>query len=449
MYFIYSLLFTLGFVILLPRFLIDVFRHGKYVAGFKERLGNVSPPDFGKPVIWIHCVSVGETQAARPLVAGLRSRFPSHSIAISTTTRTGQELARQIFDKQVEKIFYFPFDWRFVVRKTVRSIRPFAVILMETELWPAFLRECERKQIPVAIVNGRLSDKSFRRYSLIKNFMSRVLKSIRLALMQTEADAERLSALGMKPDKIHVCGNLKFDVGSHSQANEVVEDFRRRFRVRDDLPLILAASTHAPEERVMLEAFKRILSSHPAARLVIAPRHPERFAEVEGQIKETGLRWSRRTAQASQGDVLSQVILVDTIGELPSLYPLATLVFVGGSIARTGGHNILEPASAGVPMITGPYVHNFRSIMETFVNGDAIVQLPEMTQPKFAGHLAGLMSNLISDKPRRIILGANAQKLFEQNRGATDHVLNHLETMIHSGIREGAKNESAKEPVFL
>src|SRR6266567_7809235 len=198
MYFVYSLLLTLGFVVLAPRFLFDALSKGKYVAGFRERLGLLSPiPNDARPVIWLHCVSVGETQAARPLLAGLKERFPDHSLVVSTITSTGQKLARDLFKDQTVKIFYFPFDWRWTVRRTLNAIRPSLVLIMETEVWPGFLHECRIQQIPTGIVNGRLSERSFRRYRLVKPFITRVLQCLKFAIMQTEADADRLRRLGL------------------------------------------------------------------------------------------------------------------------------------------------------------------------------------------------------------------------------------------------------------
>ena len=213
MYLVYSLLLTLGFLILLPRFIIDALRHGKYVAGFRERLGGLQPVDDSGRVIWLHCVSVGETQAARPLVKGLRQHFSNYTLVVSTTTRTGQKLASELFENEAVRVFYFPFDWRWTVRRALKAIKPSAVLIMETEIWPRFLRECYLQKIPVTIVNGRLSSQSFRRYRWIKGFVSRVLNYLRMAVMQSEADAGRIRALGLDPARVFVSGNLKFDAG--------------------------------------------------------------------------------------------------------------------------------------------------------------------------------------------------------------------------------------------
>lgn len=434
MYFIYSLLLAVGFLILLPRFLYDALRHGKYVAGFRERLGTLSPAN-GQALIWIHCVSVGETQAARPLVLELKKQLPNRRIAISTTTLTGQSLAREIFKNDAEKIFYFPFDWRWSVRRTLKALRPEAVLIMETELWPGFLRECERQQIPVVILNGRLSERSFRRYRLFRGFMSQVLRGVSLAIMQTEADAGRLRSLGIAAEKVQVSGSLKFDAGALPLNDALTAELRERFNFSDDLPLILAASTHSPEERIVIEAFKRLIAQAVrAARLLIAPRHPERFAEVAALLGASGLSWTRRSAPQKETDKAARVILLDTIGELQSVYSLATVVFVGGSIAKTGGHNILEPAAVGACILTGAHTYNFREIIEKFVRAEAIIQLPAMPDSDTTLELQKLFTALLTDRDKRRLLGERARQLVNQNRGATERTMESLKKLLASPV---------------
>jgi 3-deoxy-D-manno-octulosonic-acid transferase len=448
MYFIYSVLLGLGFLLLLPRFLLDAFRHGKYIAGFRERWGSVTPiKKNGRPVVWLHCVSVGETQAARPLVRGLRQRFPDHLIAVSTITRTGQNLAREVFKDDAAKVFYFPFDWRRVVRRTLKAIKPDSVLIMETELWPGFLRECEQQQIPVAIVNGRLSEESFRRYRWIRPFMRRVLSSLSLAIMQTEADAERLRSLGMDFRKTLVSGNVKFDASTTHSTDSLTAEFRERFEPIDRSDLILAASTHAPEEVIILNGFRQVLhhaepGSGSTPRLIIAPRHPERFSEVAELIKASGFRWVLRSSPPSASDRQAQVILLDSIGELNSIYPLASIVFVGGSIARTGGHNILEPAALGTSVITGPYTYNFQSIVETFVAAGAIIQLQPMSDSAAIVALSNVISELLADPDRRRQLGALSQNLVNKNRGATDRTLDSLTALLSAPAKDVERFQS-------
>ncbi len=437
MYFIYSLLLGLAFLILLPRFLFDAFRHGKYVAGFRERLGRLTPiQNGGQPVIWIHCVSVGEAQAARPLIQGLRQRFPGHSIAISTITLTGQNLAREIYKDDAAKVFYFPFDWRWAARRTLKTINPAVVLLMETELWPGFLRECQSREVPVAIVNGRLSEQSFRHYRWIKSFMSRVLSSLSLAIMQTDADAARLKQLGMDADRTYVSGNMKFDAGTASVDDSLTTEFRERFNLTEDAPLILAASTHAPEEEILVSTLKRLNSrSATKPRLMLAPRHPERFSEVADSLEASGLRWTRRTSPKAPTDVQAEVVLLDTIGELRCAYALAAIVFVGGSIAKTGGHNILEPAAIGAAVITGPHTYNFKLVVEKFVDAGAILQLPPVSDSATILELSNQCLGLLADPGRRQELGERARRLVDQNRGATVRTLDFLTPILPSSAK--------------
>lgn len=441
MYFIYSLLLAVGFLILLPRFLYDAFSHGKYVAGFRERLGAVTPVNT-QPLLWIHCVSVGEAQAARPLVMELKKQLPNHRIAISTTTLTGQNLAREIFKSDAEKIFYFPFDWRWTVRRTLKALRPEAVLIMETELWPSFLRECERQTIPVVVLNGRLSEASFRRYRLFRTFMSRVLRGVSLAIMQTEADAERLRLLGIAADKVRVSGSLKFDAGALPLNEALTRQLAERFNFASDSPLILAASTHAPEERIIIDTFKRVIAQAvPSARLMIAPRHPERFAEVAALVDAAGLPWARRSLEAKPTDNTARIVLLDTIGELQSVYPLATVVFVGGSIAKTGGHNILEPAAVGACVLTGAHTYNFREIVKAFVQAEAIVQLPAMPDSEIELALEKMFVTFLSDQHIRRLMGERARQLVNQNRGATERTMALLKELL-AGSAASAKSVS-------
>lgn len=444
MYFIYDLLFGLAFLILSPRFLIDAFRHGKYVAGFRQRLGFVAPLASSQPVIWIHCVSVGETQAARPLVHRLREQYPQHLIAVSTTTLSGQKLAREVFKHDAACVFYFPFDWRIVVRRTLKAINPAIVLIMETELWPGFLRECQQQQIPVAIVNGRLSEQSFRRYRLIRGFMKRVLSSLTRAIMQTEADADRVRALGMAAAMTLVSGNLKFDAGILPLTDALTAAFRARFKIADGSRLILAASTHDPEEVIIINALRQVISqSNLPTRLMIAPRHPERFNDVADLIKTSGLRWARRSSLPDVSDGQAEIILLDSIGELHSVYSLAAIVFVGGSIAQTGGHNILEPAAVGAAVITGPHTFNFESIMKTFVNAGAIVQLPAKSESGAMVELAKVISELFTDPARRLKLGTLAQKLVNENRGATERTLQALGPLFAATTKAKKRSDSS------
>jgi 3-deoxy-D-manno-octulosonic-acid transferase len=422
MYLAYSLLLSLGLLVLLPLFLFKALAHGKYIAGFRQRLGSV-PPVSGKPVIWLHCVSVGETQAARPLAARLKQQFPHHALVVSTITLTGQNLARNVFRTQAESVFYFPFDWRWSVRRALKAINPVAVLIMETELWPNFLRECKAREIPVALVNGRISRQSYGRYALIKFFLRRVLASLSIAVMQSEADAERLQHLGMPNEKLFTAGNLKFDADAGSDLTDTTTEIAQRFGLHSDVPLLLAASTHEPEEKIILESFKQ-LRTKQEVRLMIAPRHPERFNEVASLIQNSGLSWTRRMNLPEPSDSDAAVILLDTIGELPATYSQAAVVFVGGSIVDRGGHNVLEPAAAGTAVVTGAYTHNFHAIVNLMAEAGALVQLPPAQGTSMAIlQIAKALSELLASPEARAELGRRAKKLVSENQGAADRTV--------------------------
>ena len=438
MYHMYSLLLTLGFVVLLPRFLVDALRHGKYVAGFRERFGSLVETSTNKPVIWLHCVSVGETQAARPLADLLSQKFPQYSLVVSTITLTGQNLAREIFQAKATRVFYFPFDWRWSVRRTLRAIKPTVVLLMETELWPNFLHECDRAHVPVVLINGRISAKSERRYRMVRGFLKEVVGDLTMAIMQAEADKERLQQLGMPSEKLFVCGSLKFDAVGMPPSSLLAATFRQRFGLNDsDVGLILAASTHAPEERILLESFQILAKKQThKLKMMIAPRHPERFSEVASLIQRSGLSWARRSSADSDSDRRADVILLDTIGELPAVYPLAKVVFVGGSIANFGGHNILEPAAVGGCIITGAHTHNFQAIVKEFVQARAILQLPAMTDREMVVELSRTLEAILSEPDRCEALRRRAALLVQQNQGATERTLKLLEPLLMDAVAQ-------------
>jgi 3-deoxy-D-manno-octulosonic-acid transferase len=424
MYLAYSFLLTLGFLLLVPRFIFHAFTHGKYVAGFRERLGSIpANPNNKRPVVWLHCVSVGETQAARPLVRRLQKEFPQYSLVISTITLTGQRLAQDVFRNEADNIFYFPFDWRWTVRRALANVDPVVVLIMETELWPNFLRECQLRGIPVGLVNGRISRQSFRRYSLIKFFFKRVLSGLDIAVMQSEADEQRIHDLGFPAENLFTSGNLKFDAGAIPAGSSATAELRKRFNLDGNVPLILAASTHDPEEKIILESLRQLRTGVEKPRLMLAPRHPERFQEVASLLESSGFAWSRRTATPQQKDSFCDVILLDTIGELPAAYPLAAIVFVGGSIAKKGGHNVLEPAAAGACVVTGAYTDNFEAIINLLDENSAIVQLPPLKDRDVANRLTEVLDDLLMKPQLRKELGNRARQLVVTNQGAADKTI--------------------------
>jgi 3-deoxy-D-manno-octulosonic-acid transferase len=439
MYLAYSLLLSLGLLVLTPRFLFQARAHGKYINGLRQRLGGL-PPVNGKPVIWLHCVSVGETQAARPLAERLKREFPHHALVVSTTTLTGQKLARDVFRTQAESVFYFPFDWRWCVRRALRTINPTVVLLMETELWPNFLRECEVRQIPVALVNGRISRTSFRRYNLIRWFFSRVLSSLSIAVMQSETDARRLEALGIPAKSIFVAGNLKFDAEVATGLSEKTEEIGKRFGLHSGVSLILAASTHSPEEELILESVKQLGTKQPV-RLILAPRHPERFNEVAGLIQKSGFSWARKTDAPDPNDATATVVLLDTIGELRATYSLADVVFVGGSIVDKGGHNVLEPAAMGAAVVTGAHTHNFQAIVNLMEEAHAIVTLPRVKGRAASEEMTHVFARLLQNQTERLELGSRAKQLVTDNQGAAVRTMKLIEPLVSQGPRERSESD--------
>jgi 3-deoxy-D-manno-octulosonic-acid transferase len=448
MYFLYSILLGIGVLALLPRFLLDAARHGKYAAGLGERAGSLPAFDAGgRPVVWLHCVSVGEAQAARPLARALLEEYPGYALVVSTTTLTGQRVAREAFEGQAARVFYFPFDWAWSVRRALRAVNPSVVLLMETELWPRFFRECRRRGVSVALVNGRISEKSFGRYKLIRPFIRRVLSDLSLAAVQTEADAARLSALGLAPERARVTGNVKFDI-EETATLPLAEELRQRFRINSDRPLLVAASTHAPEERVVLEAFKLLNSGAKRPRLLVAPRHPERFGEVASLLEASGLSWARRTDEPRGRDAECDVILLDSIGELRAVYTLAEVVFVGGSVAPVGGHNVLEPALDARAVVTGPHTSNFKSIVATLLERDALVRLPDTQEPRAAAReLARALRELLDDEVKRRRTGERARAVLEENRGATARTVELLAPLLNQMSEAGCQMLVEEKPL--
>jgi len=430
MFLLYSFLLTVGFLVLLPRFLFQE----KYAASFRQRFGNLPAFDAeGKSVCWLHCVSVGETNAARPLVRELKKNFPEYKLVISSTTLTGQTLAREIFAEDAELIFYFPFDWKFSVRRALRRINPTVVLLMETEIWFNFVREAGKFGAKVVVVNGRLSEKSASRYALIPKTMQHVLHYFDLALMQGQKDANRLTNLGIRSPKVKVTGNIKFDQADGETESDLTKEFRQRFAVSKDAPLIVAASTHAPEESLVLDAFKSVYknaATEKLPRLLIAPRHPERFAEVAQIIKSTGFDWARRGEEPSTRDKNAEIILLDSIGELRAIYPLAEIVFVGGSLIPHGGQNILEPAAARKAIVSGFYTMNFEAIVKELLSQNALIQLPKLAPKDVSAKLAETLAELVNNLERRDKLAANAFRVLQSNRGATQKTIEYLKLLM-------------------
>ena len=434
MYFLYSLVTLLALVALSPYFLYQALRHNKYVGSFRQRLGYL-PVSFnldGDDSIWVHAVSVGEVLATKSLIADLRRRYPRLRIFLSTTTLAGQQLARRNVT-DVDAVFYFPFDWGFSVRRTLNRVQPRLFVMIETEIWPNLLRECRRRQIATVLVNGRISYRSFPRYQLIRPFFRRVLADIDRFCVQGDEAARRLISLGAEPARITITGSLKFDalegIPTPGRGRERVLRF---FRMSANRPVLVAGSTLKGEEEAVVRAFNRLRTAGGSPLLVIAARHPERFAEVERLCRQEGLSTVRRTELPIDAEPRADAVILDTIGELAEVYQIATVVFVGGSLVRAGGHNILEPAVFGKPIIFGPHMENFAEIAETFLANDAAVQVRSDRELETA------VVSLIGDPVRRARLGAAARALVDANRGAKDKTLAVIAGLVPPEDRERA-----------
>jgi 3-deoxy-D-manno-octulosonic-acid transferase len=420
-YLLYSLATAVVLVACAPYFLYQALRHSKYIGSLRQRLGYlpVSVNLDAEPSIWVHAVSVGEVLAARPVIAELRRQYPALRLFLSTTTRTGQTLARQSV-ADVDGVFYLPFDWRFTVRRTLRRVRPRLFVMVESEIWPNLLRECKARGVKTVVVNGRISRRSFPRYKLVKRWFSRVLADIDRFCVQGEETARRLIALGADPARVVITGSLKFDaLQTVPVPGRGPQRVLRFFRVRPGRPVLMAGSTSKGEEEPVVRAFNRLRATPggQGALLVIAARHPERFAEVERLCRQEGLSTARRTELPIDDEPRVDAVIVDTIGELAHLYQIATAVFVGGSLVPVGGHNILEPAAHGKAIVFGPHMENFSEITETFLANGAAVRVHD------EGELEEALLSLIGDPVRRARLGAAARALVVANRGAKDKTL--------------------------
>jgi len=388
-----------------------------------ERFGHIPETELSRirnrPVIWLHAVSVGESIAARPLLKALRSRYPDHAILVSNTTETGRGTAVSFPEKDL--CIYFPFDFLPAVRKSLDAIKPELVIIMETEIWPNFTREAATRNIPVMLANGRISDRSFSRYLKFSWFFRHALQLFSRLCMQTETDCERIVAIGAPPERTERAGNLKYDIPFRQIGQDEKLQLKELYSIPDELLVLMAGSTHAGEEQPVIETFKKLLPVIDGLLLVLVPRHPERAAEVAGLLERSGVPFRRRTSlQGSEVFQRGEALLVDTVGEMMNLYAVSDVAFVGGSLVPTGGHNLLEPASMGVPSVFGPHMSNFREIAELVLQYGAGVQVDSS---------AGLLEScraLITSAELRRVLGLNGLKLMRDNGGATER---HMEVI--------------------
>ena len=406
---------TLG----VPYWLLRMATSGKYREGLSQRLGAVPKYLSGRDprrAIWIHAVSVGEVLAASRLMKELGVRAPAFRIVLSTTTPTGQKLARE--QVGAANAFYFPLDFAWVIRRYLRRLQPALLVLIETEFWPNVLAECRKAAIPVAVVNGRISDRSFPRYMRLRLLWKRILSSIALILAQSDEDVKRLNAIGAPPHRVRFGGNLKFDVRAVETAGVTAA---LRAKLPASMRTIVCGSTIEGEEEILLTGFKELRRSFPELVMILAPRHPERFAHVAELLRKRGAhiirrsQWMRKPVPLKPGTVF----LLDSIGELASVYSLATIAFVGGSLVPAGGHNPLEPAQFGVPIVMGNHYANFRAIVDQLLASEALKLVDRET-------LVPILSMLLTDPETANLLGVRALEIFDSQAGATGRALTAL-----------------------
>jgi len=426
---LYSLALLVALTLSAPWWLLRMATTGRYRAGLPQRLGfiprAVRQLAQRRPTLWLHAVSVGELIAAASLIRELESALPNHVLFISTTTRTGNELAVQRYGR--DRTFYMPLDFAWIVNRYLNALRPQMLVLLETELWPNLILQTSRRNTPIAVVNARISDRSFPRYRALRPLLAPLLRRISLFCAQSELDATRLRAIGAPSDRVSVTGNLKYDVRATSDS-ALAAELRRCLAPATQL--LVFGSTLDGEEQLALDAFAALLPKHPNLTLLLAPRHPERAAAVAQHIALRNTPCIRRTAWSYTPIPAGSVLLLDTVGELASLYALAAVAFVGGSLVPAGGHNPLEPAHFAVPIVMGPSVHNFRAIVDSLRAADAIRIVEK-------DGLTATLDGLLSDPSTAAALGANASRVFLHENGATSRALSMLLPMLLPPIARG------------
>jgi len=433
LYLVYDILLFLVVPLYLPFFLVRCATRRRVRKGIAERLGFLAKEKRarlqGSETLWVHAVSVGETIAARQLLKALKIRYPEKKIVLSTVTETGRSIAEKF--SEVDVCIYFPLDFAFAVRRLLEAVRPSLIIVVETEIWPNFLRSAHHSDIPTVLVNGRISDKSFGGYRRFSWVFRQVLANFDALCMQTEEDARRIIAIGAPAARVHVTKNLKYDIPVAKVSAETKSSLLDRYRLPRGVPVFTAGSTHRGEDEIVLCAYRALIREGLESVLVLAPRHPERAEEVVKIAEQSGIRCERRSQLNDQSTLLlpGEVLLVDTVGELMDLYAISDLVFVGGSLAPVGGHNLLEPASFAVPVVFGPHMNNFREIAALILHHQGGVQLQDEAA------LTEVLRQLLNSPAERRKLGENGARILSENRGSTER---HME--IIASLLSGSDN---------
>jgi 3-deoxy-D-manno-octulosonic-acid transferase len=396
-------------LILSPWLIYKSWTDPSFRAGMGERLGGIPPRAGDRPCLWIHCASVGEVTLAKPLVEELRARRPDLEFNFTATTPAGRELAKKTWP--ADRVHHFPLDLTFAVRRSLRAARPDAIVLVELEVWPNFIRTAEKRAIPVAIVNGRISHRSHRRYRRFVAYFRGIFRRIAKAGMQTREYADRARELGIPGSRVHVTGNLKFDSRLDFDPLATYVEVRDAFGIPAEHPLLVAGSTHDPEEKILVETYRRILQTYPKLRLLIAPRHVDRTAEVRKIVEAAGFQVALRS-ELKEPPPNDRVLILDTVGELAQVYSAADAVFIGGTFCERGGQNMLEPAALGKPIVSGPSLENFREIADRLVEAGA---MKVVDNPIDLGMAVG---SLIKEPALAAKAGRKGMDVVESGRGA-------------------------------
>ena len=387
----------------------------RWRAGIGERFGLVPVREGSRPCLWIHGVSVGEVLAARTLVAMIREELPDWEVVISATTRTGNEVARRTFPDC--RVFFYPLDFSFVTDRVLRAIRPAGVVLLELEIWPNFLLSTSRRGIPVFLVNGRITERSLKGYRVLQAFIPEPMDRIQLYSAQTPIYRDRFLALGVPPERVFVTGTMKFDTVETEGVEGLREKYAAALGLKPGAWVLVAGSTHEGEEEAVLSAFRAVRERDPGARLVLAPRHLERLAEVEAVVRGAGFRSVRRTRLPGAAAEGAEVVVLDTMGELGPLYAVADCVFAGGSLVPHGGQNMMEPAGKARPVLTGPHTWNFEEVVEVLAASGGLEVVED------AAALRDAVLRLHGDRVEAARRGRAAREAVLAGKGATGRTL--------------------------
>ena len=416
---LYNIFLWVAALFLVPWYAVKMMRTGKYRRGFGQRFGFLPPAILagltGTPRLWFHAVSVGEVTVAAPIIAALRKRLPGAAIILSTTTDTGQEMARRIVPA-ANALIYYPLDIPCAVRRAINAVRPDIFVLTETELWPNFIRYCQARRVNVVMANGRLSPRSFRRYKLTRFFWKGILDGFAGVGVISGLDAERFRSIGAPPDRLMVCGNAKYDSLAAQTSAALLAEMQNRLNVGADDPVLVAGSTHEGEEALIIGVYKKILHTYPDCKLILVPRHVERAPSVLSLLREAGLGNIITLAEIMGGRKCrdERVIVVDVIGELFKVYGLATVVFCGGSLVPKGGQNIMEAAAWGKIVFYGPFMDDFREERALLENAGAGITVHDGDEL-----LTGILK-MMADPSAMARRGEAGRRLVASNSGAAD-----------------------------